>query len=340
MSVSLAIAGREFPWFDDQLLADELASRSVTVDLVDWRSPDFEPERYDAVYVSSTWNLRQDPDGFLNWLAGCEADGRQRLINDARVLREGVIKSIYLTAMAECFGEDDKPEGSVTPSRFYSLKGDAGHNTQLAAGTSFSEITAGLDESAAWHGRDLVLKPIVSADGHDTFIVARSGGLPVVRPEHVLDRAQAAGAFDAIVEAPGGYGAILQCYQSGIEAGEYSLVFLGGVFSHGILKPPGFRSSDTSQRRALDHADISPSMLDFAQAIIDWAGERYGEGAVTRARIDLIKGELGPVLCEFECVEPNTNLRSFDDAARASIVPVYADAISARIAELRHHNES
>ncbi len=338
MSVSLAIAGREFPWFDDQLLADELTSRSVAVDLVDWRSPDFEPAHYDAVYISSTWNLRQDPDGFLSWLARCEADGRQRLINDARVLREGVIKSIYLTAMAKRFGEDDKPEGSITPSRFFSLIGDAGHNTRPAAGTSFSDITAGLDESPDWRGRDLVLKPIVSADGHDTYIVTRSGGLPEVRPEHVLDRAQAAGAFDAIVQAPGGYGAILQCYQQGIEAGEYSLVFLGGAFSHGILKPPGFRSSDTSQRRALDPAEVPPAMLGFAQSIIDWAATRYGEGAVTRARIDLIEGERGPVLCEFECVEPNTNLRSFDDVARASIVPAYADAILARMAQLRLHS--
>lgn len=340
MSGSLAIAGREFPWFDDQLLADELTSRSVAVDLVDWRSPDFEPAQYDAVYVSSTWNLRQDPDGFLNWLAKCEADGRQRLINDARVLREGVIKSIYLTAMAERFGEDDKPEGSITPSRFYSLMGDAGHNTRPAAGTSLSHIAAGLDENADWRGRDLVLKPIVSADGHDTYIVARSGALPAVRPEHVLDPVRANGAFEDIVQTPGGYGAIVQCYQQGIEAGEYSLVFLGGAFSHGILKPPGFRSSDTSQRRALDPVEIPPAMSGFAQSVMDWAATRYGKGAVTRARIDLIKGERGPVLCEFECVEPNTNLRSFDDRARASIVPVYADAILARMAELRHHSRS
>ncbi|MEP0071053.1 hypothetical protein [Pyruvatibacter sp.] len=338
MSGSLAIAGREFPWFDDRLLADELTSRSVEVDFVDWRSPDFEPADYDAVYVSSTWNLRQDPDGFLDWLARCEADGRQRLINDAPVLREGVIKSIYLTAMAERFGEDDKPEGSITPSRFYSLMGEAEHNTRPAAGTSLSDITAGLDESPEWQGRDLVLKPIVSADGHDTYIVVRSGALPAVRPEHVLDLTGADEAFEGIVQAPGGYGAIVQCYQRGIEAGEYSLVFLGGAFSHGILKPPGFRSSDTSQRRALDPAEIPPAMLGFAQAIIDWAATRYGEGAVTRARIDLIKGEHGPVLCEFECVEPNTNLRSFDEAARASIVPGYADAILARMAQLRHHS--
>ncbi len=340
MSLSLAIAGREFPWFDDQLLADELRSRSVLVDLVDWKSADFRAERYDAVYVSSTWDLRQDPDGFLNWLANCEADGRVRLINDARVLREGVIKSVYLTAMAEHFGEDDKPEGSITPSRFFSHGGDAAHHTLAAAGISLSAIVEQLDRNATWQGKDLVLKPIVSADGHDTYVVARSGAPSAARPEHVLDIAQAGRAFDAIVQAPGGYGAILQCYQHGIETGEYSLVFLGNAFSHAILKPPGFRASDTSQRRPVSRANLPSGMLGFAEAVIDWATARYGDTAVTRARIDLISGERGPVLCELECVEPNTNLRSLDEAARAPTVSAYADALQARMVELCRHNMS
>jgi len=340
MSLTLAIAGREFPWFDDQLLADELASRSVEVDLIDWRSRDFRPERYDAIYVSSTWNLRQDPDGFLDWLVRCEGDGQLKLINDARVLREGVVKSVYLSGLADFFGEEDRPDGSITPSRFFSLDGDAGHNAQRAVGLSLSDIVDQLDGHEIWRGRDLVLKPIVSADGHDTYIVARSGGPSAVRPEHVLDVAQAEGAFQTIVQAAGGYGAILQCYQPGIEAGEYSLVFLGGAFSHGILKPPGFRSSDTSQRRPVGRADLPPGMLNFAEAVMGWATARYGAGAVTRARVDLINGERGPVLCELECVEPNTNLRSFDDTARASIISAYADALLARMAELRRRDET
>jgi len=340
MSLTLAIAGRQFPWFDDQLLADELVARSVQVDLIDWRSPDFQPERYDAIYVSSTWNLRQDPDGFLDWLVRCEGDGQPRLINDARVLREGVVKSVYLSALADYFGEEDRPEGSITPSRFFNLGGDTGHNTQRVAGLSLSDIVDQLDGLEIWRGKNFVLKPIVSADGHDTYIVARSDSPSVTRPEHVLDMVQAEGAFQTIVQAAGGYGAILQCYQPGIEAGEYSLVFLGGAFSHGILKPPGFRSSDTSQRRPVRRADLPPGVLSFAEAVMGWAVTRYGAGAVTRARVDLINGKCGPVLCELECVEPNTNLRSVDETARASIISVYADVLLARMAELRQCDET
>jgi len=334
MPVSLAIVGREHPWFDDQLIAEELRSRSVDVHLVDWRSPAFEPEQYDAIYVSSTWNLRQDPDGFLKWLARCEADGKQRLINDAGVLREGVIKSMYLTAMAEHFGEEDKPEGSITPSRFFALTPNADRCTRSTNGQSFSILVQALEREAPVWEQDLVIKPIVSADGHDTFTVMRSGSQARVKKEHALTMDQAEAAFEKVLHTSGGYGAILQSFQSGIDAGEVSLIYLGGVFSHAIRKPPGFRSSDTSQRKALAPEDLSPQMRDFADAITRWADQRYGTGSVTRARIDLIDGEHGPVLCEFECVEPNTNLRSFDEKARASLVRGYADALQARISVL------
>lgn len=334
MPLSLAIVGREHPWFDDQLLAENLRLRAVVVDLVDWRSPDFEPAQYDAIYVSSTWNLRQDPDGFLKWLARCEADGRQRLINDARVLREGVVKSIYLTALAEHFGEDEKPEGSITPSRFFGLTDNADWHTLSTNGRRFSVLVQELEREAPEWKRDLVIKPIVSADGHDTFTVMRSGSQARVKKEHALTMEQAEAAFEQVLHTSGGYGAILQCFQSGIEAGEVSLIYLGGTFSHAIRKPPGFRSSDTSQRKALAPHEISPQMRGFADAIISWAGQRYGAGSVTRARIDLIEGEHGPVLCEFECVEPNTNLRSFDEKARAFLVRGYADALQVRIGAL------
>ncbi|WP_422028217.1 ATP-grasp domain-containing protein [Pyruvatibacter mobilis] len=335
MTPSLAIAGRETPWFDDVLLAEELRSRAVEVDLVDWRSTDFEPGRYDSIYVSSTWNLREEPDAFLRWLTKCEEDGRRRLINDARVLRDGVIKSVYLSELAATFGEDDKRSGSITPSRFFSRNGSSEHHTQAAAARAFADIVGELDEQRAWRGRDLVLKPIVSADGHNTFVVARSAPIPAARPEHVLDECGAERVFRSIIQADGGYGAILQSYQAGIERGEYSLVFLRGVFSHAILKPPGFRSSDTSKRRALVRQDLPPGMLSFAQDVVEWALGHYGDGAVTRARIDLIQADRGPVLCEMECVEPNTNLRSFGESAQAMIVAVYADAVQARLGELR-----
>jgi hypothetical protein len=67
-------------------------------------------------------------------------------------------------------------------------------------------------------------------------------------------------------------------------------------------------------------------MLAFAEGLVGWMEERFGPGAISRARVDLFAQDQGPVLCELECVDPNTNLRLLGRR--------YAQVIAARTAAL------
>jgi hypothetical protein len=78
-------------------------------------------------------------------------------------------------------------------------------------------------------------------------------------------------------------------------------------------------------------------MLAFAEGLVGWMEERFGPGAISRARVDLFAQDQGPVLCELECVDPNTNLRLLaqsDPAAAHEIGRRYAQVIAARTAAL------
>lgn len=110
------------PWFDDRCLKEELERRSHRVEVINWGASDVRLHDFDAIFVSSTWDIPCDPQGFFDWLDRCESDGITRLINAAAAMRDNVIKSRYMTDLTHKFGEQSCKTGSITPSRFYATQ--------------------------------------------------------------------------------------------------------------------------------------------------------------------------------------------------------------------------
>lgn len=124
----------------------------------------------------------------------------------------------------------------------------------------------------------------------------------------------------------------------GVETGEYSLTFLGGVCTHAVRKPPLFNGDGSARRRVVDLPDLPPRLLGFATQIMGCMHDHFGAEAISRARIDLFDQDGEPVLCELECADPNTNIRLVaeqrgPDAAQA-IFARYAPVIADRAASL------
>lgn len=326
---------------DDGWLRDDLTSRGHSVDIRNWRDPDVRWLGYDAIVISSTWDIPQHPAEYERWLADGESDGQQRFINDSAVVRTGIRKGDYLSHLIEAFGEDEKPQGSIIATRFYSptAPDDERPYLQHAAVGGLRDLVDALDATPQWQGRDLVIKPITSADSLDTYLFHRSGRTPLAARDHVLRTwPYAEEAFDKIIASPNSNGVMVQVYQPEIETTEYGLVYFGGTLSHITYKGAGFRGNDEKHWHAINIEDAPNGMIDFAERLLAHMAGKHGQHAISRTRVDLLAGEHGPLLLELEFVEPSVNLwvidKDFGADARNAATQRYATAIENRVAML------
>jgi hypothetical protein len=337
--------GRVGPWFDDQLLQGALAARGHQVDIISWEDTTLNPLCFDAIFVSSTWNSCVDPSAFTAWLDACEQDSQRRLINDRVVLDAGFVKYRYWHLLERALHSNPAIQmlGQLTPSRFY-VDGAVVENggVEPLSGRRLADVLAELDRDPQWAQASIVLKPVISADGIDTFVYNRHGyAIPIdekKRAQFVLGSAEDADAtFVRLARDRGRHGVLLQPYMDGVEAGEYSLTILGRSCTHAIQKPKLFKGDGSSRRQVVALDRLPGSMLPFAEKLVEWLDGHFGAGAVSRARADLFNQHGTPVLCELECVAPNTNIWvvAHHNASLAdSIVQEYANVIEQRTAVL------
>lgn len=336
--------GSAGPWFDDQLLKDALEEAGHAAALISWEDGGVDLLQFDAIFVSSTWNGCADPPSFLAWLDACEADGRRRLINDRAVLDAGFVKSRYWRLLEHALQQAPtlQATGQLTPSRFYIAGGAGQDGAEPLAGRSLADVLVELDGDLMWADSNLVLKPVISADGIDTFVYNRLGrAIPIddaKRAQFVLTTGdQAEAVFQRLAGDTLHGGVVLQPYMQGVEAGEHSLTFIGRECSHAVRKPKLFKGDGSSRRELIALAELPAGMLAFARGLVGWLHEQFGAGAVSRVRVDLFDQGGIPVLCELECVDPNANLRLLaqrDPVAAQQVGQRYAEVIAARTAAL------
>ncbi len=141
-----------------------------------------------------------------------------------------------------------------------------------------------------WH--DVVAKPVVSAGSWNTFR----------GPPDALGDAQA--LSDAGVQM------MLQAFCPAVlDEGEWSLIFLGGRFSHAILKVPAAQQYFVQEEyggRILPR--VAPAQLHtLARAALD-AWRLLAPEAALYARVDLLRGPEGYAVAELELIEPSLYL--------------------------------
>lgn len=146
---------------------------------------------------------------------------------------------------------------------------------------------------------EYVVKPTVSAAGMDTVRYGpRDAGAA---------RAQVA----ALVAA--GRTVMVQPYVTSVEhAHETSLLYVGGVFSHGARKGPLLTEGTVAAPEEWDIGPREPSAAELAVAAQVLAGV---EEPLLYARVDLLPGPDGPMLLELEATEPFLFLGFSDSAA-------------------------
>jgi glutathione synthase/RimK-type ligase-like ATP-grasp enzyme len=136
-------------------------------------------------------------------------------------------------------------------------------------------------------GEDAVIKPAVSGTAWHTWRVRERG---VSASQEEMQR--------LLLERD----MLVQRYEPGVtEQGEWSLVFIGGFYSHAVLKQP--RPGDF---RSQGNFGGSVHGLEAPAALRNAAGRALallGNGAAY-ARVDMIDSPQGPLLMEVELIEP------------------------------------
>lgn len=285
---------------DDQLLVDELRRRSHQVSAVVWGEETSRlSDRFDRLIVRSPWDY-QDSDeqrqGFLRWLKELAATGL--VVENEPALMLWLMDKNYLLDFAAV-------GVSIVP-------------TQLVPVGESHELESFLEQ----HG-PAIIKPAVSAAG---------AGL-----EFIPDR-QSARAFQSEFTARCQRGAqLVQPFLPEIQTnGEWSLVYLGGEYSHGIHKLPARGQIMVHAERggSLRFADPPSVVREIGNQTAAAVPQAFAHrvGAACRMplylRIDVIETATGCLLSECEGVEPELFFR-----ARPNSTARFAELVDLRTSD-------
>jgi hypothetical protein len=261
-------------WFIDADLAiPPMQALGWTIDTVPWRGGETDWRRYDAVYIGTPWDYPEDVEGFMRLLEQIDASGPV-LINPLELVRWGLAKT-YLRDL-EAKGAE------IVPSAWYE---------RLPTGELLSFFdTLGSDR--------IVIKPVVSTNATDTFLLERQGAS---RLEPLLQRRFGNRAF------------VAQPFVRNVQVeGEFSLFYFGGVYSHAIQKVPRAQDFRVQEEHGASILAIEPepALAACAHRILQLV-----DPLPVYARCDLLRGPDGRfLLMELELIEPSMYLRTNADA--------------------------
>lgn len=219
---------------------------------------------YELVVIRSPWDYQRDPAAFLAVLQEIHAS-RTKLQNDLQTVRWNIHKT-YL--------RDLRNRGiHIVPTRWLN---------RLDSDT-LSRLFAEFDS------RRIVVKPVVGANADDTFL---------------LDAHATGVAYTAALTAFSHRELIAQPFvESVVSAGEYSLFYFGGEYSHSILKTPKSRDFRVQEEhggviRSVRPADDLVAAASRVMSVLDVP--------TLYARVDLVRLADGrPALMELELIEPS-----------------------------------
>jgi glutathione synthase/RimK-type ligase-like ATP-grasp enzyme len=257
---------------DDELAHEPLAELGWRVSWPSWRQTEAPWGQFDAVIIRSPWDYQAHSAAFVGVL---EAIGRSgtRLANPLAIVRWNLAKT-YLKELEEA-GVPIVPTlwgTSIEPARFEDF---------------FNTLES--DE--------LVIKPVIGANGEDAFRIGRADEQS--RMEYIARRHDG-GEF------------MIQPFMSAVlSEGEYSLFYFNGQYSHAILKTPAEGEFRSQEERGSSLAAIDPearllARADQAMAVVSSVVPE----PVLYSRIDLVRDAQGDFrVMEVELIEPSLYLR-------------------------------
>ncbi len=257
---------------DDEQAIEPLAAIGWRASTVSWRQTDIPWEDFDAVIIQSTWDYWNDVPSFLEVLAAINR--KTRLANPLDLVHWNLAKTYLIDIEAQGIG--------IVPT----LWPDA------IEPPSFRAFFKCLETD------ELVVKPVVGANGEDAFRVSAADSTE--RLEWI------AGHFV-------GRGCMVQRFMSQVVSeGEFSLFFFAGEFSHAILKVPASSEFRSQEERGAEINLATPEDILLQRAREALSGI---DPQPLYARLDFVRDDRGDfAVMELELIEPSMYLRMDPEA--------------------------
>ena len=248
----------------DNLIVEPLNNLGWECDFIPWDSTSINWDDFDAVIIRSTWDYQQKEKQFFKTLQSIEAS-TAILHNSLDTVKWNVNKRYLL--------ELEREDVSIIPTRLY--------------GSFDFEIISQL--FSFFNEDKLIIKPCVSANADDTFILDQStiGSL-----RQVLKNTFSQKDF------------LVQPFIKNIKSeGEYSLIYFGSRLSHVLLKTP--KNGDFRVQE--EHGGILKAIKKPESSLIEF-GNKVMETVPYQclySRVDVVRGSNNYLLMEVELIEPS-----------------------------------
>ena len=259
---------------DDRLLRDALVARGAEVEARPWDAR-ADWSSYHRIVLRSCWNFHHRPREFLLWVNEVKEQHHGSLRNSPALVQWSVDKRYLMDLDARGI--------AIVPTIWVSA--------------TVGEAPPDLDSLIAAQGwnEGAVVKPAISATANQTWLVA-----PQRAAEHQA-------RFESLLSSSPS-GAMVQPFLPEIRQGEWSLVFLGGEFSHAVIKRPAegdFRVQHDFGG-SVERREPPGSLIEDARSVLRAAARATDTRVedILYARVDGIVRNDSLLLMELEVIEP------------------------------------
>ena len=295
----------------NKALAEALSLAGADVRFSSWKFPAAASTRaalcrFDIILFLCCDGYVQHIEDFLRFLEQTliplqDALPRLRIVNDPRVVRWNAAKE-YLRELQDA-------QFRVCRTRFLQR-----------AGCDLEAFKRAVEEFAGGSKKPVVLKPSVGASGTSLHLILDPRSLT----KEDLER------MEAVLGLPVTVGSIMiQEFQPTIRTiGEYSLAYVGGVYSHAALKRPKaggtewrVNSQYSGMAEEIVKEDLPKGALEVCERLCAWLDKKFGRGSVGYMRLDglLAEDDGGFVIGEVELIEPEIWLTEGEGQERVEL---------------------
>lgn len=269
----------------DIALQKELCRIEIEAQIVSWEDS-IDWTIFDLVLLRSPWDYYEHYSEFCTWLSVLKKS-QIHLANGVDKICNNIDKGKQMEIMKSC----------KVPLLPYSVC------TNIEAIETFYQTLS--------NGK-LVVKPTVSASGHNVFLINFAKVEAYNQLISVANKIMA-----------DGFNVIAQPYIPSIKNGEHSLIYFYGQFSHALLRFPGI----LSERRApvpLENLDVT--WIEAGRIISKYLNAEE----LLYLRIDLVEFKEKIHIMEIEMAEPDLYL-DLDYSRKTSPLIAFAEAIAKTI---------
>jgi glutathione synthase/RimK-type ligase-like ATP-grasp enzyme len=251
---------------EDELLKFELNKLFVDVDIVSWQDGTVDYSKYDGVIIRSLWGYQDYIQEFMMFLDKLKKE-KINVFNDVDILKDNLNKY-------EQFKILDKYQIPHIETFFFNKD-------------ELSNVAKICKEY-----KDLVVKPIISGSGNNTFIISDTINKNNISVDEVKNR------FDKVLNETNNY-LMVQPFVKEIDNGEISVVLIDNKISHIVVRNTSvFNDKSSIMVLGLDAMDEKmKSIVDSCSNIKEYNKALY-------MRIDLVKIDKDYKVMELELVEP------------------------------------